>query len=254
MARAPRLLNADLLADLYGAAADDAQWSRMAAIVAGLTGEPGAGLWVVENGVVTDLFLTSPASDAQIPYVAYYHQQDVWQQAILRLPRETVALGYEHTPERYLLRTEFYNDFLRRYGMFRPMGAIIDVAPGTTATVSLERPGASRLFEEDDKAVLEPVIPHLKRALQLRRQLQEQVRHSRALTPALDAVAFGLIVCDARGRVVFANIAAETLAKARAASWSVCRAASARSGRRRMRSSRRWSATPVGAVRAACSG
>lgn len=209
-------LDAELIGDLYDVAIDEGRWPSVADLLAKATGVDAAGLWVTEQGAIVDMASTAVQRETEAPYIAHFHKLDPWNRGLVTGRPDTVALACEHTPEDMLLRTEFYNDFARKFGLFRPMGAMIGLASGVVATVAVERTFAARHFEPEDKARLELLLPHVKRALQLRRSLLAARTAAAVHGAALDALAFGAVVCDAAGHVVFANAEAERLAARRA--------------------------------------
>jgi DNA-binding CsgD family transcriptional regulator len=97
--------------------------------------------------------------------------------------------------------------------MFRPLGVLVDLRPGTIATIGIERLHARTLFEQEDKPALERLIPYVRSALQLRLRLHDERRQKQAHAASLDALSFGAIICNAQAGVIFANEAAETLAR-----------------------------------------
>jgi DNA-binding CsgD family transcriptional regulator/PAS domain-containing protein len=207
-------LSPDVIADIYEAAIDDERWPAIAQIVASATGVPTAGVWFVDQGQLQDLALTEDALATYGPYTEHYVKLDQWQRGLISGPWDQVRLGYELFPERELKKTEFYNDFARGNGLFRPMCAVMHLARGTFATVSVNLPPGKKLLEETDKPRLARVVPHLRRALQLRLTQRKSAPRAKLHAAALDALAFGMVVCDANGRVVLANTAAEALARA----------------------------------------
>jgi DNA-binding CsgD family transcriptional regulator/PAS domain-containing protein len=207
-------LSPDAIADIYEAAIDDERWPQIAQLVAKATEMPTTGVWFIDGGEVVDMALTAELDETQRPYLAHYAKLDMWRQNLLRGPFDWPRLGYELFSERELLKTEFYNDFARHYGVFRPMSAVIRFARDSFATIATNRPGSQRLVEEGDKPKLVRVIPHMRRALQLRLNQRRHSLRAPVHAAAFDALAFGAIICDRAGRIVFANRAAEGLAKA----------------------------------------
>jgi DNA-binding NarL/FixJ family response regulator len=208
--------NADLIGDLYEAALNDDLWPQFARILATAAGAPTSAVWIVDRGQVCDLSVTADGIETDLPYRRHFWKLDPWQRRVLQPPFELVRLGYEIVPEHELVKTEFYNDFAKKFGLFRPMATTFSLAPGIFATASLERPGAKALFEEQDKGSFERLAPHVKRALQLRLRQRESGLQSAAATAALDELDFGVIICDRAAKIVFANKASEALAAARA--------------------------------------
>ena len=206
-------LSADLIADIYAAAVGRGELAALANIVSTAMGVDSTGLWVIEEGRIVDMATSAVLRETEKPYLAHFHRLDPWQQASLgHLDR--VVLGSELFSERQLVKTEFYNDFARPAGLYRPMGATVRLAPGVLAVFGIEQPGTRLLFEPEDKRPLQRMMPHLRRALQLRLTQRKSTPRGQLHAAALDALAFGVVVCEATGRIVLANTAAEGLARA----------------------------------------
>jgi DNA-binding CsgD family transcriptional regulator len=205
-------LSPEAIADLYDSAIDDARWPDMARLIAKVSGLDGAGIWLVEGGQVTDISITM--TDSILPYVSHYHKFDPWARGILTVPEGRAMVGSEYVSEPDLLKSEFYNDFARRFGLRRPLGARLQLAPRRVAMVAMEQPATKKLFELDDRQRMQPLLPHLKGALQLRARNRQNLRQTDVRGAALDALAFGAIVCDAAGQVSFVNAAARALEQA----------------------------------------
>lgn len=210
---AEKTLSADLIADIYEAAVDDERWPAIAQIVASAARFTGTALWIVDQGQVLDLSVTADLLPTREPYLYHYAKLDPWQHGLLTQPWDQVRLGAETFPERELLKTEFYNDFARPNGIHRPMGAMMRLGRSTFATVAANRPLDKKIFESEDAPRLERLLPHLRRALQLRLQRRKYAPASAMHVGALDALAFGIVVCDGNGRVAFANRSAEAMAR-----------------------------------------
>jgi DNA-binding CsgD family transcriptional regulator/PAS domain-containing protein len=203
--------SADFVAEVFEAAVSEDGWQRISQVVARETGVDHAGVWLVEGGQIVEMSLTRRMADTQAPYVAYFHKLDPWARGVMAAPLDVVTLGSEIVSERELVRSEFYNDFARRVGLFRPIGARIGVGADATASVAIDRPDSATLFEAEDKRRLAVLVPYLKRALQLKRRFDGGRPHAQLKTAALDAMAFGAVIADGAGRVLFANAAAEAL-------------------------------------------
>jgi PAS domain-containing protein len=197
-----------LIADFYEAAIEPDGLARMPDLIRSAMGVDTAGLWVVDGDRITDIALTADMVEAQKPYLAHFHKLDPWQIHA----RERVIIGCESISEPQLVKTEFYNDFARPLGLFRPLGAVTQLRPGVFASFAVHQPATKHLFEERDKRPFAAILPHLRRALQL--WLRRRTDQSKAdwQSSALDQLAFGVAVCDGSGRLVHANPAAETLA------------------------------------------
>lgn len=201
----------DTIADLYEAAVDNDRWPDFCKLIGKAAGIEDIAVWLTEDGRITEFSIVDTWREWQQPYAEYFSKIDPWAASIKRAPPGRVMLGYEHMREDDLLKTEFYSDFARPGGMFRPMGMRLQLAPGTFATVGSDLPAARRHFEESDKPRFQKLMPYVRNALKLRLRVNRQA--ARIEAAALDVLAFGVILCDAVGRVSFANAAAEALAR-----------------------------------------
>ena len=85
------------------------------------------------------------------------------------------------------------------------MGAIVQLNPDTVATVSIERVQAKTPFESSDKPRFQRLVPYVKGALQLRLRQRGHTQHAGTYAASLDALAFGVVICNARAEIRFAN-------------------------------------------------
>lgn len=181
---------------------------RMSGVLRNAMDVDSAGLWLTSGDEVRAMALTPDLAESIQPYIEYYRRLDPWTISYLKHPNQ-VRAGYEEVPERELVKTEFYNDFASRFGLFRPMGVVTDIEPGVTLSLALSRNSMQNLLQPEDKAALEQLAPHVKRALQTRMRFEAGTSGWQA--SAFDQLAFGVVVCEAFGRVIYANAAAGSL-------------------------------------------
>ncbi len=209
-----RVLPADLIAEIYDAAIDEDRWSEFSRLVGKAAGIENVGVWLVEDGRIIDMSMVDLWRPLVEPYKQHFSKMDPWAHSLARARPETIMLGYEHLREDELIKTEFYNDFARPGGMFRPMGVKLQVTSGVTANIGSDLPWAKKRFDKSDKPRLKRVLPYVKRALQLRLRHGRRAPRVQTQQSVLEALAFGVVVCDAAGRIALANAAAESLIQA----------------------------------------
>ena len=100
-----------------------------------------------------------------------------------------------------------------QFGVCHAVGAVLPIDAQATLGLALERPGNADAFTEADRQRLNAVLPHLQRVVQLRRRLGYLEAQAQTGFAALDALALGIVIATADGAVVFANAAAEALAR-----------------------------------------
>ena len=196
-------------------AVDNDLWPRFGEVVGKATGIDTVSVWITEEDKFVDMNIAPAYGDLVEPYRQYFAKLDPWSAGLRGHPPEKVALALEHIDESALVRTEFYNDWARHGGMFRPIGVRMRLAPQVYAFMGCDNPFAKQLFDAQDKLRIERLLPHIKSALQIRRRIGHSTAEAGAGAAALDALQFGVVVCDRAGRVLFANTEAEILVRRR---------------------------------------
>ncbi len=164
------------------------------------------------------LFASTLSPEANDAYSRHYHAVDPW---ALNAPPdafvpERVFVGQKFFPHGRMVRTEFYTDFAQGLGATRAMFGVIDASPrGSSGVLSLNRPDASPEFDEESMRILAALVPHVRRALALHRELALAGAERQALSDVLDQLNAAVVLVSEQGRVVLMNRAASGLARAR---------------------------------------
>lgn len=122
---------------------------------------------------------------------------------------------YRLLPEESKRPGIFFNDFFRPAGLEECLGGTLATANGRFALVGLQRTPDRKIFDDADIARLEQLMPHIGRALQLRRGFLELDGLTGALSEICDRLAAGVSALDERGIGLFTNSAATTIAAAK---------------------------------------
>jgi DNA-binding CsgD family transcriptional regulator len=113
--------------------------------------------------------------------------------------------------EEELKKGVFANEWLRPAGYEETMAGVLTAREGRFAMVGLQRTPRREAFSDADIAKLEVLLPHLARALELRRAFLGLERKAGILSDACDRLAAGVVVLDEGGRSVFVNEAARRI-------------------------------------------
>jgi DNA-binding CsgD family transcriptional regulator/GAF domain-containing protein len=144
-------------------------------------------------------------------YDSYYIKHDLRRRKIWTLPPGEAFVGSALVPDGELLRSEFYNDFLRPQGFFHILGAVPLKTDDAFGVLRVIRPRSAPAFGRDEVELVRRLVPHLARALGLARQLAVAEARRNELVEALDWFPTAVLLLDRRGRVVAANRSAEDL-------------------------------------------
>lgn len=122
-----------------------------------------------------------------------------------------VIVGDELISHSDMKRTAYYQDFARPHDIVRSLAGFVERGPDTVSVVSIsgsERRGA---FGKADTSLLEPLVPHIQRALQLHRRLIADDDTSGTIAGVLNASTRATLLVNRAGKVSFMNQSAERL-------------------------------------------
>jgi DNA-binding CsgD family transcriptional regulator/PAS domain-containing protein len=140
-----------------------------------------------------------------------YHVANPWMRAS-RFAAGHVVRSDDLIELAQLKRTAFYDDVLRPQNIAH--GTIVNVIsrPDFKVSINIERSETKGPFGEGDIAVLNGLLPHLRRACELRLRMRDYQAAAQGERDALDALSTGIVMFDAGNRVLFANAAARAQA------------------------------------------
>jgi DNA-binding CsgD family transcriptional regulator/PAS domain-containing protein len=104
-----------------------------------------------------------------------------------------------------LRRSEYYNDWLRPQGLHHSLGTTLRSERGTIANLTLLRPADAGRYDDAEIAAFELVCGHLRRALSIAVRLETLGAREQTTSEALDALPYGILIVDVRGKLVRAN-------------------------------------------------
>ncbi|HET6159052.1 MAG TPA: hypothetical protein VFE34_11950 [Dongiaceae bacterium] len=164
-------------------------------------------LWSVnEGGIATEPSTTLPDTEKAL-FRDYHHCLDAFvsQQLI-----PDAWLCSDEMPDHAFHETEFYVDHGRRIGTYDAAISCFFIEHNHLGCINIMRPHDANPFDQLERSRLERLLPHLLRAFRIKSRLDMHGRSGIGFA-ALDALAFGMLVCDRDAHVIFANQAAEML-------------------------------------------
>ncbi len=201
---------ADCVGAIYEAAANGESWQSVGASLCQLTGAQRAMLRWGDGSVTPPRNLLMATDESETVYLAYYHQLNPY---FGRARRDfadartrhltTVKFGPELVPEQAFLRSEFYCDYARHHERRHLLAGMIGL--DEVMPVGLFRANDAEPFGAQERELLQTVLPHLQRALELRARLGKDSQAAWATRAALDALPLGVALVDAGLRLHFAN-------------------------------------------------
>lgn len=168
--------------------------------------------------------------DAQEPTASFVWTSGILEQHLERYQRDYAQIDpapalYLRQPVGKALSTDrmftpeerekdrFFNEFFRPIGLVETLGGPLYSDQGSFAMIALMRGEDRQPFEDEDTVRLERLMPHIARALQLRRAFFRVDARSLGLQATLDRLQAGFILLNDEGATLFANAAMRAIAQ-----------------------------------------
>ncbi len=208
-----------MLLDIYAGAAQPQRWVASMDRLCRLTGAQSAVVQAFrfENGQAQVLWSAQDSRTLELtalrsPELSTGHNPRLEQQRVLRGLGRVASDELLFDPDdeaRPRLQQQ-----LAMLGLGRFIGTLQDVGRGVYLGLALHRPAHdSSDFSIDDINRLADLAPHVSQAFLLTDQLQTSIERDERLRGLLDSLSFGVVLCDAAGRVQWLNQPASTLVK-----------------------------------------
>jgi DNA-binding CsgD family transcriptional regulator len=200
---------------IYDAAVGGVQWSDALTKVVSAASCRTALLHLFDPKLnVTQVVATLGFEDADIcAYETYYGARDLWRSvANASVPPMRATIFTDLISEREWERSEVWNDWVKHsVGAFYCLAGKFLLPGQRFGYIGIHRPHGAKDFTTKDAAVLQALLPHLRRALLVRESLTEANSARLRALEALDALAIGVIFVDSGCRMIHANAAAEAI-------------------------------------------
>jgi DNA-binding CsgD family transcriptional regulator len=207
-----------LVDQIYDAALEPTRWPKFLAAFARAVN--GQGTLIYTHNVETAEASTTPdptALNAAVNFDSaflkslgdYYNRVNVWAQNEAVLKPGRLVTGSMLYPVKELLKTEFYNDWLRPQDFLHAVGGIIVQDGPWAAKFSCLRSHRAGDYTPDELRLYRELLPHLARAAHIQRRFAFLQRLSTSSLAVLDTVPAAIMLLDASGRVVHVNASAD---------------------------------------------
>lgn len=148
------------------------------------------------------------APDFLKQYEEYYHYINVHRTGSAGWhPLGSVISTEETCPDRVLLPSEYFNDFLRPQKLCHIFGVILHVGPHRESNLAVYPKRYSNSFNNQSAALVGALVPHLQRV----NRMGAKVAAGQVGTQILNSFLAGVVVVSASGKVLLINTRAERI-------------------------------------------
>ena len=211
---------APLVGSIYDAALDSSRWPAfMERLATSLNAGIGM-LWLHDFGAgrysfdseggnistVTGLDATTLAE-----FSTYYGARNVWVPNASQLAEGSITVSSALYPDALLKRTEWYDGFLRKCDLFYAVGSSIVKEEQRDVKMSFVRSERAGMYDDAELHLVRQLMPHLRNAVLLHRQLFRSKALAASALAALDRVPMGIVLLTGSGLLMHANRRAHEL-------------------------------------------
>ena len=220
----------DLIGAIYEAASETKQWGPVVRQIKVATNSHFAKLWFGDPNYNALEFATRPSD-----FLAFEHPElslsdlgdlvrsfpdpssftEPYAKAVSRncAPLGQVMNGHELVPIDDFRRSEWFHLMGKPFGMVHTIGAIIEPQAGKVGGLTFYRADEKPNYGRGEQRLLDALVPHIRRSLNLLRQLRLADAKSQILQSSIDTLRSAIVLIGGTGKVVFFNAAAGRLLK-----------------------------------------
>ena len=199
-----------LVGQIYEASHTPTAWS---AVLASVDEEVGVDAWTLmrvehrpgEGTRFLSIGGERVSAEAPVRYSSYYNALDPRTDLVRRTPPGEIYTCREYFDERFVSRSEFYQDFLLPEGLRYVIGGCAYRADDHDYVFGLQRGVDRGVFTPVHESLLRRLMPHLGRSLRLMDDFQLQLQRAEVVSGALDTTPMAVIAIDGAGRVRCSN-------------------------------------------------
>lgn len=212
-----------LIGDIYDASLDPARWPTVIQRFAEITRSSKANVLAFDR-LNPDYFLfhahgTTPDDLARYQEGGFASLDmdfaGKWLQQHGGLGKATANHLYDGGLDAYIRDAgPLFSDFFSKVGIHYQIGGLLEKSEFRWSVLGIHRGRDGQPFEDETIALVTRLMPHLRRALQIHRQLISASQRNARLYRLLDGLTTGILLIDGGSRIRYANGQAERLLKA----------------------------------------
>ena len=206
-----------IVPEIYEATINPVHWDYVVAMIAKLTGSRAACIYYKNNNLefantVASYGFSNETEDLAPEFVDRLADFFDVDQATNTpsVPSGTISFYPEDNDERFH-ESEFYQTWMQPLELDSVAGASVIDCETHKAGVAVFRGKPSKLWDQGDSRVLDEILPHLERALNIYSEFTHLKLKQDALLKGLDRLVIGLVLYDRNANPIYINPTARSI-------------------------------------------
>jgi DNA-binding CsgD family transcriptional regulator len=202
----------ELVALIYDAAVEPSSWPVVLEHFSDFVEGAGAKLTLQDSELGrNEVISVRMGPDADRLYAQHYHKINILMPCIKQQPAGAVVLHQQLIDHDVLVRSQYYNEFLKPGDFCSGIGVVVAKEREFWAIASCGRASSADRFGSEQVKRAKSLAPHLSRAAMINFRLSRARIDSASYVEALNNLRQGVLIVADGLRVLFANIAAERI-------------------------------------------
>ena len=170
-----------------------------------------------DRGVILNSVRPDPGSREQRQagqedwQVTAYREQFFTLDPFVNLPLDKVVTLEDILPDEELMASDYYQHYLQPVDLFRILGVDTAEPGGMLARLRFSRRRSEAAFGAAERALVERITPHLRRAIQIYAKLSRTTSERNLYAGAVEQLSVATIILDEQARLLNANAVAQAL-------------------------------------------
>lgn len=202
-----------IIDDLYAGTLDEASWRRAIIGVADLVSGAAVFIFCVNPSMATvlrdEVYRWDPVAAEQ--YRKFWFARDIRVEPSIAISVGEPIFEARLMPVCEWQASEIYNDFLKPNDSPWFLAFFLHKAPNRIVNFSINSSRDRGAFDQRDGDRLRPLVPHLRRALEIKDRLELANIRQETVGKCLDSLSFAVLILDEGGKVVEASTSARKL-------------------------------------------
>jgi DNA-binding CsgD family transcriptional regulator len=170
--------------------------------------------WNSQEQAVTLGVIDASWNDGVDLYNRYYGSIDPRRELASQAGQGVVIACHHHFDDKFISKSEFYQDFWLKYGLRYVMGGCLVRTDTTDVVLGLMRGPERGHYTPEQEAGLARLMPHFNRSLRLMEHTQAAAQSGELAAAGQDAASLAVIAVNKIGQLLYCNRNGEALLKA----------------------------------------
>ncbi|MEN8169021.1 MAG: hypothetical protein ABFS08_02190 [Pseudomonadota bacterium] len=203
----------NLVGQIYDAVSKPDKWDSFLENLARAVGAHATRMRMIDNSNDRYSLIAGTGHDCTYDqnYQDYYTKVDLWNPILAQQKAGITFNTSEAIPDEVFRKSEFYNDFYKRYNVFYALGGNIIKTDNSIARIGLHRARSQGSYGDEEVLLVQQLMPHLQRAFKLGVHLKELESQRDNIHDALYRSLTPLLLFDEFGDIAFVNQSAEAI-------------------------------------------